>query len=316
MATRSSLSAPPAGLAPALTERYGFRRVEVRGRLAGGYTNDLFVVQADGDAVVARVQRRPVDVESLAWEHRLVRLLAERVPEVVTPLAAADGSTFFRHGDDTVALLPYVEGAPAEPGRDASAAAAAIGRFHGASARLDLQPRPGSTPLDELRSGIESGRYFAAIGPHARELPPPLAARREEIDRALGWALAFTEGVQRATTHAIHSDIFRGNVLLRGGRVVALLDWEEAHVDWAAVDLADGMWDFCRPDGAIFDPDAGPGFVRAYRAAGGTVPPDEDDLLLPLVRVRRILELVRAPYDYYVDWEYQAANLEEFDRLG
>jgi hypothetical protein len=33
-------------------------------------------------------------------------------------------------------------------------------------------------------------------------------------------------------------------------------------------------------------------------------------------RVRRILEVIRTPYDRRVDWDYQLANLDAFERLG
>lgn len=54
----------------------------------------------------------------------------------------------------------------------------------------------------------------------------------------------------------------------------------------------------------------------AYRAADGVVPPDEDDLLIPLIRVKRVLEVLRAPTDRHVDWKYQLDNLRSFESLG
>ena len=45
------------------------------------------------------------------------------------------------------------------------------------------------------------------------------------------------------------------------------------------------------------------------------MPPTEDDTLLPLMRMRRVLEILRAPYDRTVDWNYQLCNLEAFHGL-
>jgi hypothetical protein len=73
-------------------------------------------------------------------------------------------------------------------------------------------------------------------------------------------------------------------VLVRKRTAVALIDFEEACLDW--------------------------------RVAGGIVPVVEDDLLVPLIRVRRILEVLRAPYDRHVDSHYQRQNLDAFKRLG
>ena len=57
-------------------------------------------------------------------------------------------------------------------------------------------------------------------------------------------------------------------------------------------------------------------FLAAYRAAGGLVPPDEDDLIVPLVRARLLLEVLRAPNDRDPRWDHQLANLCAHAALG
>ena len=90
-----------------------------------------------------------------------------------------------------------------------------------------------------------------------------------------------------------------------------------ARLDWQAADLTSAAWEFAKVDsGARLDGARADDFVRACRAAGGTVPAGEDDLLVPLMRVRRILEVLRAPHDRYVDWDYQLRNLDAFRNLG
>jgi hypothetical protein len=56
-------------------------------------------------------------------------------------------------------------------------------------------------------------------------------------------------------------------------------------------------------------------FLTAYRAAGGTVPSDEDHLIVPLIRARRILEVLRAPTDRHPRWDLQQANLRAYTAL-
>ncbi len=116
-------------------------------------------------------------------------------------------------------------------------------------------------------------------------------------------------------TGLTHNDIFEGNVLVDHGRLSAVLDWEEADVDWQAYDVAIAAWFFCRA-GADLDRAAFARFVAAYRAGGGTVPPAEDDLLVPLIRVKRVLEVLRAPTDRHVDWDEQLDNLRAAEGLG
>lgn len=105
-------------------------------------------------------------------------------------------------------------------------------------------------------------------------------------------------------------------MLFRAGRAVAVLDWEELGVDWTTYDLASGLWSFCTDDANELDREALAEFVAAYRAAGGTAPPEEDDLIVPFIRVKRLIEVLRAPTDRHVDWAYQAANLDAAQRLG
>ena len=57
-------------------------------------------------------------------------------------------------------------------------------------------------------------------------------------------------------------------------------------------------------------------FVAAYRDAGGTAPREEEDLLVPLMRVKRILEVLRAPADRHARWEHQRHNLRALRQLA
>ncbi len=95
-----SLEPLPEGIA----ERYGLALPARGERLGGGATGAL--VRA-GDFAV-RAER--VNPESVRWEHELVRFLAEEIDEVVAPLPALDGSTFYLDGSRVVSVFPFVEG--------------------------------------------------------------------------------------------------------------------------------------------------------------------------------------------------------------
>jgi Ser/Thr protein kinase RdoA (MazF antagonist) len=314
----ASVTTLSASLAAALRERYGWTRLDVMRRLTGGYANEISLADADGELVVVRVVRPPIDPAGLEWEHELLGLLAAKSSIVIAPLRALDQGTFFMHRGNAVVVMPFVDARPAEPWFDRAAAAKALGTLHHAAAQIEIGTRPGGVQLADLRAAMDSGRYFAKIGPTARPWPAELATRRAELDDAREWALRTVETLacEDLTTAPIHGDIFRGNVLVREHAVMAFVDWEEANVDWAASDLANAMWEFCKYGDHVLDRVAAREFVRVYREAGGTVPADEDQTLIPLVRVRRVLELLRAPYDTLVDWNYQLCNLEAFQSLG
>ena len=307
-AKSSSVPSVPDGLVPAIERRYGIGRLVLERRLSGGFANDVFLAHAGSRAVVVRVKHPPVSAASVAWEHRLVATLAPELPEIPAPLPARDGTTFFAHGPFAVWLLPHADGGPARPA-DAIAAARVLGRLHAAAAPLELEPRPAHPRLSDLP--------FPEVG----DLPPELAGEARRLHELRAEAVDLVTDVARSgrppTTGLVHGDFFPGNVLVANGRATALLDWEEAHVDWQVFELAQGVWEFARKERrGELDAGAAAAFVDAYRDAGGTVPSDEDHLLVPFVRVKRVLEVLRAPTDRHVDWDYQRENLLAAEKLA
>ena len=57
-------------------------------------------------------------------------------------------------------------------------------------------------------------------------------------------------------------------------------------------------------------------FLTAYRAAGGTVPSDEDDLIVPLIRAGGSSKCCGAPTDRHPRWDLQQANLRAYTALS
>jgi Ser/Thr protein kinase RdoA (MazF antagonist) len=293
-------------LTAALRERYGFREAAVVERLDGGYANDVFRVRGDGADLVLHVKHPPVVEADVAWEHGLVALLAERLPEVQAPLPTTTGATAFPVEDRLAWLTPFLDGAPADPAREAhrTAAARALGRLHAAGEGLELPPRPRLEPLERMPWPDPA-------------VPPELEDGAPEIAEGRAWAIAFVAEVaatRRPRATLVHGDFFPGNLLLASDEVTGVVDWEEAQADWAVWDLANAVSTFCAR-GDDLDREACARFAAAYRAAGGTAPAEEEDLVVPLVRVKRILEVLRAPTDRHPRWEHQKANLRSLRNL-
>jgi Ser/Thr protein kinase RdoA (MazF antagonist) len=302
-ATESRLTAPPAGLLAAVAERYeGAPFVPLR-VLKGGWANDVFLLSSERGQVVLRVKHPPSEPASIAWEHAQLQRLKPAIPEVVAPIRARDGCTFFLFEGDAVTLVPFVDGSPADRASAGHRLGAArlLARVHAATANLPVEARPGPEGLQQLRSLDTAG------------VPSEWRGRVERLYRD---AIALLERLDtRPLVHgAVHGDFFRGNVLVRDDEVVALLDWEEAHVAPLVSELANGVWEFCQT-GDYLERESGAAFVAAYREAGGPVPGGEDDLIVPLIQAKRVLELLRAPADRRVDWEYQAHNLRSAENL-
>jgi Ser/Thr protein kinase RdoA (MazF antagonist) len=76
----------------------------LREAIPGGASGAVF----RGGEFVVRVER--ADPESVRWEHALLRFLAEEIDQVVEPLVALDGSTFYVDDGSVVSLFPFLDG--------------------------------------------------------------------------------------------------------------------------------------------------------------------------------------------------------------
>jgi Ser/Thr protein kinase RdoA (MazF antagonist) len=225
------------------------------------------------------------------------------MPEIPTPLRGRDGTTMFLHDGRPVSLMPHIPGASARP-ENRLAVARTLGRLH--STAVDLPERPHHLRLRDVPF------------PEIRQFPAALEQWLPRIREARTAAIGFVRQLstmRRLRAGITHNDVFPGNVLIHDGRVSALLDWEEADVDWLIWDLACTLWTFCNHRDEEFDANAATAFLAAYREVGGLVPPKEEDLIIPLMRVKRILEVLRAPTDRDPRWDYQLANLRASENL-
>ena len=221
-------------------------------------------------------------------------------------MIARDGATWFPAGETVAWLMPLLPGASADPARaedrDAAAAARAAARRRAA---LDLPPHPRLQPLPRMRWPPPAA-------------PQPLAEWASEIAEMRERAMASVRRIaaeRRPREGFIHGDFFPGNVLLAAGETTGIIDWEEAHTDWLSWDLAKALGTFCFAADEL-DTAAAHRFLTTYREAGGTAPREEEDMLVPLMRIKRILEVLRAPTDREPRWQHQRHNLRALQHLA
>jgi Ser/Thr protein kinase RdoA (MazF antagonist) len=187
--------------------------ITVVGPLGGGYRNTVLELRRGDERLVARRSRRPP--ASLDWEISLLAHLAGEGLGVPVMVAALDGR---RHVGGVV-VQRWLDGEPPAPG-DWPAVAAALRRLHAATA--GWPQRPGSASTSDLLTAVRGGDVDLAMMP-----PAAVGACRAAWRRLAGRPQA-----------VVHGDPGAQNIrITRDG--AALIDWDEARVDYTDLDLAE-----------------------------------------------------------------------------
>lgn len=181
-------------------------------RLAGGVANEVWGVRVNGRRAVGRLGRRR-DAD-LAWETELLQYLDREGLVVPAPIPTTDGRLFA----DGMVVMSYVEGGPPQTEADWRRVAETLHQLH--LLTRDWPQRPGwrsSTDLLQAETGTK-----VDLG----------AMPAEGVARCRA---AWARLVGRQTC-VVHGDPNAGNVRITANQV-ALIDWDEAHVDVPDLDL-------------------------------------------------------------------------------
>lgn len=262
-------------------------------RLHGGEESAAFRI---GDVVV-RIGPAWRQLAELEWCHAVARAAASSVPEAIAPRVNTRGQTVALVDGRPVSVWPFVEGewADGDDEQQWLQAPVLLAAIHRALAPVSLGPRP-------LRSS------------------PSAVVPEVEDPRLDGWLSDFLS--RRPHHQPLHGDFYAGNLLVRDGKIAAVLDWDEALVGPPELELAWAAWDW--GDGLWVDDFAGVlEFVDAYRTAGGQSARLTEAELFQLVRAR-----LRAEVRYTVgveaagtaldadDEAYRRRQIEVFHRLA
>jgi Ser/Thr protein kinase RdoA (MazF antagonist) len=181
--------------------------------LAGGVANDVWTVRVNGRIAVGRLGSRS-DAD-LAWETKLLEYLDHQGLTVPVPIPTVDGRLFV----EGLVVMTYVEGDPPETDSDWRRVADVLRQLHHLT--RDWPQRPG------WRSSIDLLDAETGTKVDLNAMPPEGVARcRAAWARLAGY-----------DTCVVHGDSNNsGNVRVTADRV-ALIDWDESHVDVPLLDL-------------------------------------------------------------------------------
>jgi Ser/Thr protein kinase RdoA (MazF antagonist) len=207
-------------------------------RLTGGVANDVWSVRLNGQIVVARLgTRSDADLE---WETELLQYLDREGMTVPVPIPTTDGRLFV----NGLVVMKYMEGGPPETEADWRRVADTLRELH----RLTQgwPQRPGWRSSTDLLH-TETGTRI-----NLTAMPPEAVIRCRAA-----WARLI--GRQTCVVHGNPNS--PANVRMTADRV-ALIDWDESHVDVPdldlvlpdnAADLDDGAYDIAAQASAAWE---------------------------------------------------------------
>ncbi len=227
--------------------------------LAGGLRNTNYRVELASGPAVLRLYTG--EAAACRREARLLELLHQSIPLPRVLDARCDAAPPW-------ALVEFVDGVrfDQQPPSDLAAAAFDAGhvlaRIHAfplreaADVDLDRYSGAGYGLVTFIESTLQGGRLPNQLGPEKTQL-------LRQVTREHGPRLK----VQDVTLQ--HSDYKPWNLLVRDGRIAAVLDWEFAFAGGRLNDIANFLRYSERQPPAY-----GAEFVRGYLAAGGRLPED------------------------------------------
>lgn len=183
-------------------------------RLAGGVANDVWSVRLDGRLAVARRGGRS-DAD-LAWETELLVRLNRAGLTAPVPIPTMDGRLFA----DGVVVMSYIAGGPPETEADWRRVANTLRQLHRLTA--GWPQRPGWRSSTDLLHAEAGTRIDLGAMP-----AEGVARCRAAWARLVGHPTCVVHG----------NPTNPGNIRITAERV-ALIDWDEAHVDVPDLDLA------------------------------------------------------------------------------
>jgi len=182
-------------------------------RLAGGSVNDVWSVRVGGKLAVARLGTR--DDADLEWEADLLLHLDRSGLAVPVPIPTSDGRLF----TDGLVVMQYMEGDPPRSAADWRRVAETLREVHRLTEGWPQRPGwLGATDLIEADTGMRIN----------------LDAMPQEAVARCRAAWARLRGRERRVVHGNPTN--PANIRMNAERV-ALIDWDEAHLEVPDLDL-------------------------------------------------------------------------------
>jgi homoserine kinase type II len=228
--------------------------------LAGGVDNLNLLVTIDGQRLVLRRYDITPD-EEVDFELTLIRFLTERRFPTAPVLLRPDGAPKAAFMGRPAALFRFVPGTHPRPDSPEAGlrVAEVIADLHLVTRGLKLRRLRSRTDMGRLRRLEEVALYHGIFTADLVELLRQVRELREEY---IARVVARDEGMLRGV---VYHDPNPSNILLdERGAVVALLDFDEAHIAYLIMDLASLVMYWARTADHGVDPRRAAQLFTAY----------------------------------------------------
>jgi Ser/Thr protein kinase RdoA (MazF antagonist) len=246
---------------------------------------------------VLRVRTVPADpvlrarmLDDVAWLHAFLARLTGQAFPAPRPLPAFCGESWMTAGGRLWELVSFIPGR--EVGWDSEPPLDQIGAllagYHATARRISVDSqRPGVIPLADVPAILLSDK------PGNAGISPRQAAVIHRLAERLAADLEGITGLS-AGRIVIHGDFTTHNVIARGSppRAAGVIDFQRAHVEAPAADIAYGLWRSGRPcqEASHLDLARICRFIRGY-ATAASLPP-QVTRALPVYLYGRGLQMI------------------------
>ncbi|HEY5783915.1 MAG TPA: phosphotransferase [Microlunatus sp.] len=261
-----------------LAEDYGLGVVRVDRLVMSAHNLMFWVSVRTTGPLMIKVCRLAAAHDSLSARGALVRWLAHRDLPVASPLLARGGDHQLLRDDRSIGVQPVLLGdlLDASDLGQVRAAGSTLASLH-----TQLATWPEAKLLEDVRP-VQGGNGLPLAPEDPRQAA--LSDLRSRIEER-------TSSLPELPRQPVHADFRGANVLARSGSITGVIDFEEARIDTAMVDLEHatcllGTW---YHDWKPMSPEARTAFLESYSARRPLT--EEEQTCLPVIIARYMFGL-------------------------
>lgn len=325
-----------------IKQHYGFSIVEDIKHIPDAQTGIVYKVKIDGKYYVVKKMHRSTKLSGLLYMNEVTSYLNKYMPEVATLEKTSDDKAYMIVDDSVLVVGKWLSGekvSSCEPWvvKESAEMLAKLHKYalycpiqekradHTTYEDLDWERNP-LFNMDTVKRVLfedSSFLYNTTASNEHQQVDYILSKRKlilEEHEKMKCWMKKLMSSGRQMLSAPIHGDIYHSNLLWLNKRISAVIDWDECQYAPLVYELGRVLWEFCKDsEKETIDKDKAEIFLSSYFNAYGPVPRDQLDLILPYIRMLRIVEvlfyIVNAVIGDYWNASYSAANVRALENL-